>query len=69
LLRSGCEGRPPCACALQIGAYTVAGVQRMTNEVLGSSTSQNDLNGDGVVNLADLQIVVKAVMTGVCVTQ
>lgn len=41
----------------------------MTNEVLGSSTSQNDLNGDGVVNLADLQIVVKAVMTGVCVTQ
>ena len=34
--------------------------QAMINEILGENAPANDLNGDGVVNVVDLQIVINA---------
>jgi hypothetical protein len=51
----------------QIGSFTVADAQYIINEALGVSSAGNDLNFDGVVNVADIQLVLNAVMTQVCV--
>jgi hypothetical protein len=61
-------GTGPCDVE-QLGAYTVIDVQRIIDEVLGSFAPQNDVNGDGVVNIADIQAVTTAVLTGLCVTR
>jgi hypothetical protein len=45
---------------------SVADVQRMVNESLGISQPNNDLNRDGVVNVADLQKVIQAAMGAGC---
>jgi hypothetical protein len=47
-------------------AYNVSDVQQMMNEVLGSLPAIDDLDGNGVVNVADAQIVMNAVLYGRC---
>ena len=37
-------------------------VQKAINEALGVAPAVNDLNGDGIVNVVDLQIVINAVL-------
>jgi hypothetical protein len=44
------------------GLYTVADVQATINEALGTSPPVDDLNGDHVVNVVDIQIVINAVL-------
>jgi hypothetical protein len=46
----------------QDGQTSVLDVQRMVNEALGKISAGNDLNGDGKVNVADIQIVIAAVL-------
>ena len=46
---------------------TVADVQALINEALGLYPAAFDLNTDGVVNVADVAIVVSGVLTGNCV--
>ena len=48
------------------GHYTVVDVQTMVNEALGKWQPSNDLNGDKVVNVMDIQIVINAVLSSVC---
>jgi hypothetical protein len=50
----------------QNGTVTVNDVQAEINEVLGTTSPGNDLNGDGIVNLVDVQIVVSAAITSMC---
>jgi hypothetical protein len=50
----------------QIGSTTVGDVQEMINEALGSSSLSHDLNGDGVINVIDLQIEIRSAMGGSC---
>lgn len=50
----------------QSGSVTVADAQKMVNEALGAASPTDDVNGDRVVNVVDLQIVVNAVLTGTC---
>jgi hypothetical protein len=51
------------ACDVTQGSGTsVTDVQRIINEALGVAPAAHDLNGDGIVNVVDLQIVVNAVM-------
>jgi hypothetical protein len=38
----------------------------MINEALGGATAANDLNGDGVVNVIDVQIELNAALTLGC---
>jgi hypothetical protein len=40
----------------------IADVQRMINEALGTILPNQDLNGDGVVNVVDVQIVMNAAL-------
>jgi hypothetical protein len=47
--------RSPCDVTLD-GVVTVADLQRMVSEVLGTLSAANDLNSDGAVNLVDMQI-------------
>jgi len=44
----------------QYGTTTVADVQRIINEALGSVSPANSLNNDGVINVVDIQIVINA---------
>ena len=44
----------------------VADVQAMINEALGSRSPANDLNGDGIVDVVDIEIVIQAILHGVC---
>ena len=45
------------ACDInQYGSTTIADVQGMINEALGSAAGRNDLNGDAIINVADVQI-------------
>jgi len=37
------------------------------NQALGVASAANDLNGDGVLNVVDAQIVINAVVNGSCV--
>jgi hypothetical protein len=50
----------------QHGAITVSDAQEMIGEALGTNLPTNDLNVDGVVNAADVQIVLNGVLTGNC---
>ena len=51
------------ACNVTLGgSATVADVQREINEALGLMAPLNDLNGDGKVNVLDVQIVLNAAM-------
>ena len=45
----------------QGAAPTVADVQQIIDESLGFSSADHDLNGDGVVNVTDVQVVANAV--------
>jgi sugar lactone lactonase YvrE len=60
------SGATPCNVTLDSQA-SVIDVQHMINEVLGLSPPVNDLNSDNVVNIADLQIVMNAVLGVGCV--
>ena len=61
---------PLSACdVMQNGRYSVAEVQRMINEALGAFSPKNDLNADGKIDVADVQIVMSAVMGMACMTQ
>ena len=47
------------ACAVAgAQATSVSDVQKMVNEALGVLSGANDLNGDGVVNVVDVQVVI-----------
>jgi hypothetical protein len=55
------------ACAVTLdNSPSVADVQAIINEALGVSAPANDLNGDGTVNVVDLQIVTNAVLGQSC---
>jgi hypothetical protein len=53
-------------CNVDQTAIAVADVQTMINELLGLAPALNDLNGDGKITAADLQIVLNAVLYGTC---
>ncbi len=64
-LSTGCTGGPVSRATCTVSGGVTAGVvdvQMMLNQVLGASPATNDLNGDGVVNVADIQLVVAAAM-------
>jgi uncharacterized repeat protein (TIGR01451 family) len=46
----------------QYGTTTVADVQRIINEGLGTASPADDLNQDGVVNVVDAQIVINSAL-------
>jgi hypothetical protein len=48
------------------GLYTVVDAQAMINEALGGTPALNDSNGDGAVNVVDVQIVINAVLNLGC---
>jgi hypothetical protein len=48
------------------GTATVAAVQLIVNQALGSATALNDLNQDSVVNVVDVQIVINAALGLTC---
>jgi len=50
----------------QGGPNTVANVQTVLNEALGVATAVHDLNGDGAVNVVDVQIVMNAALRMGC---
>ncbi len=57
------------ACSVSGGTTTsVTDVQGFINEALGKSSPVNDVNGDGKVNIIDVQVVIKAVLLGSCLT-
>jgi len=49
------------ACSVS-GGTSVSEVQQMINEALGVSSGVNDLNGDGAVNVVDVQVLVNFVL-------
>jgi hypothetical protein len=51
------------------GSVTVGDVQQLINEALGLAAGVNDLNGDKVVNVVDVQIVTNAALKLGCYTQ
>jgi hypothetical protein len=51
----------------QIGSFTIGDLHYVINEALGVSSAGNDINFDGVVNVADIQLVLNSVLTQVCV--
>jgi YD repeat-containing protein len=52
---------------LQLGATNAADVQALINEALGAAKANNDLNGDGVVDVVDIEIDINAALGFVCV--
>jgi subtilase family serine protease len=50
----------------QVGSVGIGDVQTMVNEALGTSSLTYDLNGDGVVNVVDVQIEIGAALGGTC---
>jgi hypothetical protein len=46
----------------QAGSPTVADVQAIVNEALGSALPANDVNGDGAVDVLDVQLVINAAL-------
>jgi len=50
----------------QIGSVSVIDVQSAVNQALGKIRLPMNLNGDGVVNLVDVQIEINAVVTLSC---
>jgi hypothetical protein len=58
----------PLTCTVTGDATpSVADVQALINEALGLYPAAFDLNSDGVVNVADIAIVIGGVLTGICV--
>jgi hypothetical protein len=54
----------PGAC-IQHGTTNVADVQSVINQALGATSASSDMNGDGIVNVVDVQIVIDAYGCGV----
>ena len=55
------------SCSVSSGtSSTIADVQGFINEALGKASGANDINGDHVVNVADVQIVINAVLFSFC---
>jgi hypothetical protein len=50
----------------RLGSVTVTDVQQEINEALGIAVAANDLNGDRVVNVVDIQIVIDAALNLGC---
>ena len=48
------------------GKVDVGDVQRAINEALGEAPAVDDLNGDDVVNVVNVQMVMDAVLYQVC---
>jgi sugar lactone lactonase YvrE len=55
----------PCDVTQQ-GLYTVVDAQAIINEALGLAPALNDFNGDKVVNVVDIQIVINAILNLGC---
>jgi uncharacterized repeat protein (TIGR01451 family) len=53
-------------CNVNQTAISVADIQTMINEALGLAEAANDLNRDGFVSIADVQIVLNALLYGTC---
>ncbi len=51
----------------ETGVTTVVDIQQMINEAMGAATPVNDQNGDGAVNVVDLQVVTNSVLGKGCV--
>jgi hypothetical protein len=51
---------------LHVGSFSVSDVQQIILEAIGSASPVDDLNNDGVINIADVQIVMNAVLSRVC---
>jgi hypothetical protein len=64
LLNSGFEN----ACAVTgDGTPSVADIQYEINQAMGGAVAVNDLNGDGAVNVVDVETVVNSVLLNACV--
>lgn len=50
----------------QQGLYTVVDAQAIINEALGVAPALHDSNGDGVVDVVEIQVVVNAVLNLGC---
>ena len=58
---------PLSACDVnQDGSYSVTDAQALINEALGTAAAINDLNGDHVVTVVDIQIVINALLNFGC---
>jgi hypothetical protein len=55
----------PCDTNLD-GITSVADIQTVVNQALGLSSPISDLDQDGKVDVVDTQIVIRAVLSGVC---
>jgi hypothetical protein len=55
----------PCD-VIQHGLYTVSDAQAIINEALGAAQALNDMNGDHIVNVVDIAIVINAVLNLGC---
>jgi uncharacterized repeat protein (TIGR01451 family) len=53
-------------CNVNRTAIALPDIQTMINEAMGLAPPVNDLNGDNVINQADIQIVLNALLYGVC---
>ena len=51
------------------GGMTIADVERLIAGALGVNPAGDDMNMDGAVNIADVQIVLKAAMGGTCMAK
>lgn len=64
------NGSPVSACDVDyLGTTGVADVQSSINQALGATPAANDLNGDGVVNIVDAQVVINAALRLGCATR
>ena len=52
----------------QAGTIGVSEIQMTINQLLGLAQAANDLNGDGVVNIVDVQVVINAALGLGCLT-
>lgn len=58
----------PLSCnVIQDAQVGVADVQSLVNQALGIATPSNDLTGDGVVNVLDVQVMTNAVLNEGCI--
>ena len=61
---------PLAKCDLiQVGFYNVTDIQHLIGQALGAMPAANDLDGDGSVNIVDVQIVSNAVLGLGCTTR
>ena len=57
----------PYACSVSNGTTTtISDVQGLVNEALGKAAPNNDVNTDHVINIADVQIVINALLFSYC---